>query len=93
MCQINEFFLKKKQVKISHTLSELSTGRATDVGKLNLFQVFECPSFHSASSAADYQHGQQAMSLFTGAVVHGSQFSLRADDVVSSGAARQEGTS
>ena len=33
------------------------------------------------------------MSLFTGAVVHGSQLSLRADDVVSSGAARQEGTS
>ena len=42
-----------------------------DVQKSNLSQVSECSSttVHSASSAADYQHGQQAMSLFTGAVI------------------------
>ena len=31
---------------------------------------------HSASSAADYQQGQQAMSTFTGAVIHGGQFNI-----------------
>ena len=30
----------------------------------------------SASSAADYQQGQQAMSIFTGAVIHGGQFNI-----------------
>ena len=48
---------------MSHTLSELSTGRAYDAEKSNLPQVSECSTttVRSASSAADYQQGQQAM--------------------------------
>ena len=56
---------------MSHTLSELSTGRPNAVEKSNLSQVSEC-----SGSAADYQQGQQAMSLFTGAVIHGGQFNI-----------------
>ena len=70
---------EKQQVKMSHTLSELSTGRSHVVEKSNLSQVSECFSttVHSAGSAADYQQGpQQAMSLFTGAVIHGGQFNI-----------------
>ena len=39
---------------MSHTLSELSTGRAHDVEKWNLFQVSECSTstVHSASEWA-----------------------------------------
>ena len=46
--------------------------------KSSLSQVSECPTttVHSASSAADYQQGQQAMSIFTGAVIHGGQFNI-----------------
>ena len=63
---------------MSHTLSELSTGRLHVVEKSNLFQVTECFSttVHSASSVADYQQGQQAMSFFIGAVIHGGQFNI-----------------
>ena len=48
---------EKQQVKMSHTLSELSTGRSHVVEKSNLSQVSECFSttVHSAGSAADYQ--------------------------------------
>ena len=69
---------EKQQVKMSHTLSELSTGRPHVVEKSNLSQVSECFSttVHSAGSAEDYQQGQQAMSLFTGAVIHGGQFNI-----------------
>ena len=69
---------EKQQVKMSHTLSELSTGRSHVVEKSNLSQVSECFStkVHSAGSAADYKQGQQAMSLFTGAVIHGGQFNF-----------------
>ena len=68
---------EKQQVKMSHTLSELSRGRS-HVEKSNLSQVSECFSttVHSAGSAADYQQGQQTMSLFTGAVIHGGQFNI-----------------
>ena len=63
---------EKQQIK----MSELSTGRAHDVEKSNFSQVSECSTttVQSASSAADYQQGQQAMSIFTGAVIHGGQF-------------------
>ena len=46
--------------------------------KSSLSQVSESPTttVHSASSAADYQQGQQAMSIFTGAVIHGGQFNI-----------------
>ena len=46
--------------------------------KSSLSQVSEClaTTVHSASSAADCQQGQQAMSIFTGAVVHGGQFNI-----------------
>ena len=46
--------------------------------KSSLSQVSECPTItvHSATSAADYQQGQQAMSIFTGAVIHGGQFNI-----------------
>ena len=46
---------EKQQVKMSHTLSELSTGRSHVVEKSNLSQVSECFSttVHSAGSAAD----------------------------------------
>ena len=66
---------EKQQVKMSHTLSELSTGRSHVVEKS---QVSECFSttVHSAGSAADYQQGQQPMSLLTGAVIHGGQFNI-----------------
>ena len=63
---------------MSHTLSEISTGRAHDAKKPNFPQVSEwsTTTVHSASSAADYQQGQQAMSIFTGAVIHGGQFNI-----------------
>ena len=69
---------EKQQEKMSLTLSELSTGRPHVVEKSNLSQVSECFSttVHSAGSAADYQQGQQVMSLFTGAVIHGGQFNI-----------------
>ena len=56
---------EKQQIKTSHTLSEISTGRAHDIEKSNFSQVSECSktTVHSASSAADYQQGQQAMSM------------------------------
>ena len=38
--------------------------------------MFYDHSFHEVSSAADYQQGQQAMSIFTGAVIHGGQFNV-----------------
>ena len=69
---------EKQQIKMSRTLSELSTGRAHDAEKSNFPQVFECSTttVRSASLAADYQQGQQAMSIFTGAVIHGGQFNI-----------------
>ena len=68
----------KKKKCLSHTLSELSTGRVHDAEKSNFPQVSECSTttVHSVSSAADYQQGQQAMSIFTGAVIHGGQFNI-----------------
>ena len=67
---------EKQQINMSHTLSELSTGRAHDAEKFP--QVSECSTttVRSAGSAADYQQGQQAMSIFTGAVIHGGQFNI-----------------
>ena len=61
-----------------HSLCELSTGRAHDGEKPNLSQVSEgfSTTVHSAGSAADYQHGQPAMSLFTGAVIQGGQLDI-----------------
>ena len=69
---------EKQQIKMSHTLIEISTGRAHDVEKSNFSQVSECSTttVHSASSAADYQQDQQAMSIFTGAFIHGGQFKI-----------------
>ena len=69
---------EKQQIKTSHTFSEISTGRAYDIEKSNFSQVSECSTttVHSASSAADYQQGQQAMSIFTGAFIHGVQFHI-----------------
>ena len=51
-------FPEEQQVNTSHTLSELSTGT-------------ECSSttVQSATSAADYQHFHQAMSIFAGAAI------------------------
>ena len=47
-----------------------------NVEKSSLSQISECSTtpVHSASSATDYQQGQQAMSIFTGAVIHGGQY-------------------
>ena len=57
---------------MSRTLSELSEGNLQNVGKSNC-----STSLHSASSsAADHKYGHQAMSLFTGAVIHGGQFNI-----------------
>ena len=69
---------EKQQIKTSHTFSEISTGRTYDIEKSNFSQVSECSTttVHSASSAADYQQGQQAMSIFTGAFIHGGQFNI-----------------
>ena len=64
---------EKQQVKMSRTLSELKSGNVHSLEKTNSSQVGECSTDPSASSAAD--HHQQAMSLFTGAVIHGGQFS------------------
>ena len=63
---------EKQHIKMSHTLSELSTGRAHDAEKSNFPHVSECSTttVRLASSTADYQQGQQAMSIFTGAVIH-----------------------
>ena len=46
--------------------------------KSSLSHVSECPTttVHSVTSAADYQQGQRAISIFTGAVVHGGQFNI-----------------
>ena len=63
---------EKQQAKMSRTLSELATG------KTNSSQDKELGNeLHSASSDfQDYKHNQQAMSLFSGAVIHGGQFSI-----------------
>ncbi|CAH3046727.1 unnamed protein product, partial [Pocillopora meandrina] len=65
---------ENQQVKMSHSLCELSTGRAHDREKPNISQVCErfSTTVHSANSAADYQHGQQATSPLTG----GGQFNI-----------------
>ena len=49
-----------------------------NVEKSNLSQISECSTttVHSASSTTDYEQGQQAMSIFTGAVIHGGQFNI-----------------
>ena len=49
-----------------------------NVDKLGFSQVSECSTItvNSASSAADYQQGQQAMSIFIGAAIHGGQFNI-----------------
>ena len=63
---------EREQVIMSLTLSELSEGNLQNVDKSNC-----STSLHSASSsAADYKYGHQAMSLFTGAVIHGGQFNI-----------------
>ena len=63
-----------QQAKMSRTLSELTTGR---IEKTNSSQAEAFSTeLHSANSASDYQHSQQAMSLFSGAVIHGGQFSI-----------------
>ena len=48
------------------------------VQKSSSSQVSECSTttVHSASSAADYQQGQQAMPIFTGAVIDGGQLNI-----------------
>ena len=66
---------EKQQVKMSRTLSELMSGNVHSLEKTNSSQVGECSTeIPSASLAPD--HHQQAMSLFTGAVIHGDQFSI-----------------
>ena len=69
---------ENQQVKMSHSLCELRTGRAHNVKKPNLSQLSEGVSttVHSASLVANYQHGQPAMSLFTGAVIQGGQLDI-----------------
>ena len=49
-----------------------------NVEKSSLSQISECSTttVHSASSATDYKQGQQAMSIFTGAAIHGGQFNI-----------------
>ena len=49
-----------------------------NVEKSGFSQVSECSTItvHSASSAADYQQGQQTMSIFIVAVIHGGQFNI-----------------
>ena len=69
---------EKQQAQMSHTLSELSTGRSHVVEKSNLSQVSECFStrVHSAGSAADYQQGQQApLPVLLFMVVHSTSLS------------------
>lgn len=69
---------EKQQVKMSRTLSELMSGNVHSLEKTNSSQVGECSTDPSASSAgrSAADHHQQAMSLFTGAVIHGGQFSI-----------------
>ena len=63
---------------MSQTLSELSTGNVpSNVKKSNFSQVGESStSIYSANWAEDYQHDQQARSLFSGAVYHSGQVSI-----------------
>ena len=66
---------EKQQVKMSRTLSELMSGNVQSLEKTNSSEVGECSTeIPSANLAAD--NHQQAMSLFTGAVIHGGQFSI-----------------
>ena len=66
---------EKQQVKMSRTLSERMFGNVHSLEKTNSSQVGECSNdIPSASSAAE--HHQQAVSLFTGSVIHGGQFSI-----------------
>ena len=66
---------EKQQVGMSRTLSELVSGNVHSLKKTNSSQLGECSTeIPSASSAAE--HHQQAMSLFTGAAIHGGQFSI-----------------
>ena len=66
---------EKQQVKMSRTLSELMSGNALSLGKTNSSQVGGC-STEIPSASSGTEHHQQAMSLFTGAVIHGGQFSI-----------------
>ena len=66
---------ERQQMNMSRTLSELSTGSVpSNVENFHSSQIGE--NSKSANSTAEYQHGQQAMSLFTGAVIHGGQISI-----------------
>ena len=58
-----------------------------NVEKLSFISlVSECSAttVHSASSATDYQQGQQAMSIFTGAVILGGQFNISISSLIQS---------
>ena len=66
---------EKQQVKISRTLSELMFGSVYSLEKTNSSQLGgSTTEIPLASSAAE--HHQKATSLFTGAVIHGGQFSI-----------------
>ena len=62
----NENTRKKTQQNVA-LLKEFLTLRNEERGTTTV---------HSASSAAGYQQGQQAMSIFTLAVIHGGQFNI-----------------
>ena len=63
---------EKQQVKMSRTLSELMSRNVHSLEKINSSEVGECSTEIPSASLAH----QQAMSLFTGAVIHGGQFSI-----------------
>ena len=67
-------------------MKKTSAGRALDVEKSNLSQVSECSSakVHTASSAADYQHNQKAMLLFSGAAIRDGQFNISISSLIKS---------
>ena len=67
-----EWYLKKKNYGIS-IMKDVEFEQAR-----KLSTVSECfmTTVHSAGSAADYQQGQQAMSIFTSPVIYDGQFNI-----------------
>ena len=67
-----EWYLKKK----NYGFNILKDAEFEQARELSTVSECSTATVHSASSAADYQQGRQAMSIFTGAVIHGGQFNI-----------------
>ncbi|XP_031554010.1 uncharacterized protein LOC116291027 [Actinia tenebrosa] len=72
---------EKQQIEMSRTLCGLTTRtvskESSSCNVVDNQQNNSLTTFNSATSSVDSRHGQQALSLFSGAVIHGGQFSIK----------------